>query len=116
MSWKLGLTGSETSIPAPSGFKIDDQPISREGRTASGKLVKDIIAVKKKFTLDYAALTYSEVQLLLAEYQRCTFLSFIYPDCGSDKQCTVWFTSFPREKLLLATEYWGNFSITLDEQ
>ncbi len=116
MSWKLGISGNEVDIPAPSGFKIDPQPIARKDRTASGKLVEDIIAVKKVFTLDYAALNVNQVQVLLIEYERSSFLSFIYTDCGIEKQAVVWFASFPRERLLTPSEYWGNFSITLEEQ
>ena len=116
MSWKLGIEGYENVIPAPVGFKVEPRQITREGRTVSGKLVKDIIAVKKNFVLIYNPLTADQVQTLLTEYERQVFLSFIYPDRGQDRQATVWFSNLPREKLLTPVEYWGNFSIVLEEQ
>jgi len=116
VSWKLGPAGYENTIPTPNGFSITTQEIAREGRTASGRLVKDIIAVKKVFTLEYNALTAEQVQTLLTEYERREFLSFIYPDRGQNRTATVWFAELPRELLLTSIEHWGNFSITLEEQ
>lgn len=116
MSWKLGPAGFENTIPTPSAFAITPREIAREGRTASGRLVKDVIAVKRTFTLTYSALTSAEVAILLTEYDRQQFLSFIYPDRGADRTATVWFAEFPRERLLHQSEYWGNFDIVLEEQ
>ena len=116
MSWKLGLQGYENTIPTPNGFNIAQRQITREGRTASGRLVKDIIAFKKTFTLTYTALTAVEIQVLLTEYDRQEFLSFIYPDRGQERSAVVWFEELQRELLLTPTEYWGEFSIELIEQ
>ena len=44
---------------SPMGRKLveRDIEISREARTASGKLVSDVIAIKKRFTLNYSVIT-----------------------------------------------------------
>ncbi len=117
MSWKLGPSGSQATIPAPSDFKIESADAKiRTGRTASGRLVVDVVATKKRFTLGYKVLTTAQIEILLTEFDRREFLAFTYPDRGVDRTTTVWFAVFPRPRLLQQTEYWGEFEIVLEEQ
>lgn len=115
MSWRLGLAGYESVIPAPAGFEIATKEIAQEGRTVSGRLVKDIVATKRVFSLDFKALIPSDVQILLTEYGRKQPLTFIYPDQGEDQTAIVWFTDFSREKVLAGEEYW-DIGVGLEEQ
>jgi hypothetical protein len=116
MSWKLGLPGQEQKIYKPTGFMINPIPIERRERTASGKLVKDIIAIKHEFILSYNALPPEPIKILKTEYNRHMVLNFIYPDIDGDEMVKIWFESFPREKLLTPLHLWGNFSIRFEEQ
>lgn len=92
----LGLPGSEQAIPTPETFAIEPQQITREGRTASGRLVKDVIAVKQRFVLSYAGLTSEQAEVFRTEFDRNQFLSFKYPDRGETQTATVWFGVLPR--------------------
>jgi hypothetical protein len=116
MSWKLGLAGVEQTIYKPTSFLITPVPVERKARVASGKLVKDIIAVKKEFILSYNALPPEQISILITEYDRHAVLNFIYPDVDGDETTAVWFESFPREKLLTPVHLWGRFSINFTEQ
>lgn len=54
----LGTLGNEQLLSTMGRrFAIEDFEISKEQRTASGRLVKEVIAVKKRFTLEYSFVT-----------------------------------------------------------
>lgn len=116
MSWYLGKQGEENKIPTPNEFRIGPEKILRRDRTASGKLVADTIATKKTFELSYTAIDESDTETLLNLHDQNEFLSFLYPDRGETMQATVWFSEFPREKLISPQNYWGNITITLEER
>lgn len=117
MSIYLGLSGAEVLLPSPQKFAITEREICREGRLASGKLVKDVIAVKRTFRLEYNILSATDLNTILTEYDRHTFLSFKYPDRGVTKTATVAFTEMPRELFRTgAVEQWRNIVFTLVEQ
>ena len=112
----LGLSNNEQALPTPLSFKIEDQKIARGKRTASAKLVKDIIAVKKKFSLNYTGMTSAQAEIFKTEYDRNQFLSFKYPDRGETRTATVWFEELPREIRYQLLSHWTNVTITLEEQ
>lgn len=112
----LGLPGNEQPIPTPESFTIEPQQITREGRTASGRLVKDVIAVKRQFTLSYGGMTPEQAAVFVTEFNRNQFLSFTFPDQGQTQAATVWFGTLPRELRWQLLSHWNGVSITLDEQ
>lgn len=112
----LGLPGSEQPIKTPKTFTIEEVEIAREGRLSSGRLVKDIIAVKKRFVLCYEGMTSQDAEVFKTEYDRKQFLSFKYPDRGVTRTATVWFAQLPRELLSKFLTYWANVTIVLEEQ
>jgi len=113
----LGNTGYETKLPSPSSFDVGEKQITREGRVASGKLVMDIIAVKKVFTIGYKHLTGPELETILAEFRKNTFLNFKYTDYdASEKAYTVKFTGVPRALLFDVNDWlWKDVSLQLEE-
>jgi len=115
MSWKLGTPGFERDIPKPDDFNIEPFAIARADRTASGKLVKDIIAKKKIFKLAYKGLPASDITVLQEEYDKGAPLSFVYEDEGQTKNAIVWFSKFSRQRLQTRDEYW-QVDIELEEQ
>jgi len=115
MSWKLGTPGLERDIPEPDDFDIDPVEIAQEDRTVSGRLVKDIIAQKKIFSLAYKGLPASDIAVLRQEYDKRTPLSFLYEEEGQTKNAIVWFRKFRRKRLKTKTEYW-QVEIELEEQ
>lgn len=72
----LGTSGSETLL-IPSGRKLteNDIEITRQGRTASAKLVKDVIATKKHFSLQYEQTTNAVMEQLETAYAIGTTLN-----------------------------------------
>jgi len=116
MSWKLGLQRDEQNIPKPDSFKISPIKIERTERTASGRLVKDVIAKKKQFQLSYKGLDASITAMLENLYYDTEgFLSFVYESNGVDKNAIVDFADFDKEKLPSRDEYW-KVDIVLEEQ
>jgi len=93
---KLG----DTVIATPHDFKIIEQEIVREGRLASGKLVKDVVAVKKKFSCKYNVLTGAKLEEIMTEYDKHEFLPFEYDDRGTTKTTLVSFSEVPRSLLV----------------
>lgn len=116
MSWKLGLPGYEQNIPRPDSFKISPIKIERAERTASGRLVKDVIAKKKQFQLSYKGLDAQTTTMLEDLYYDIEgFLSFVYESNGIEKNAIVDFTDFDKERLQTPDEYW-KVDIVLEEQ
>ena len=56
---------NDINIVEPLQFNITDEILSVKNRTASGKLVEDIISIKKIFTLTYRGLKRSDLQQFL---------------------------------------------------
>lgn len=108
----------ETKIPEPSTFNVTEFDIVREGRVASGKLVMDVIATKKRFTLGYNYLTGPEMDAILTEYDRRTFLVLKYTDrAGVDQSYTVKFVEVPRALLFDVGDWsWRDITLQLEEQ
>jgi hypothetical protein len=65
----LGVSGN-LKLLSPYGRKVNvsTTEISRQDRTASGRLVKDIITTKKKFTLSYSLIDGNDLQIFLDLY------------------------------------------------
>lgn len=101
-------------------LKIADVQLSREERTASGKLVRDIIAVKKKFTLSYSEIDGVDLDNLLIIYAYDSELVLrIYTDDDFSEDYTVMMDPLERERLLLSgpsdSGLWSNVTVTLNE-
>jgi hypothetical protein len=93
---KLGLTGSETTLPSQSRrFNTSGNSlISTEGRAADGTLHVDFVNSKRSFSISYAVVSETNKDLITSIYQlqisNGSFLSFIYTDeSGSDVTVTV---------------------------
>lgn len=111
MSWKI----ETLSLPKPDEFNIDPVVIAREDRTASGKLVKDIIAKKKAFTLSYNGLSAVDVRNIAVIYNINRPITFEYEDEGEIKTATAWFNVFSKTRLHSREEYY-QVNIVLEEQ
>lgn len=112
---KLGYEGHETVITDPDKFRIELFEIARSDRTASGKLVKDIVALKHRFLLEYEALDASDINVFISLYSSGKELSFIYDDCGQEKTAKVSIVEFPRDLFIYDWQYSENISIAFEE-
>jgi hypothetical protein len=113
---KIGYIGQEVEIPDPEGFAITPIEISKSERTASGRMVKDIIAVKRKFSLRYDALDPADVNIFVSFYEIGRTVNFIYEDSGRTVSAIVYITDLPRELFVHDFRYSENINITLEEQ
>jgi hypothetical protein len=123
----LGLPDSE-SLMSPFGRRlaIVDEEIGREQRTASGRLVRDIVAVKKKITLAYETIDGSDLETYLDLYDLESELSILIyhtdvPTTTDDEgayydQYMVLMSPISRERLLVSSDgLWTGVSIELKE-
>jgi len=121
----LGELGSETLLSAfGRTLKISDMEISREERTSSGRLVRDVTATKKKFELSYEMIDGDVLTAVLALYDLQDELSLlIYYETttttGEGSACdayTVLMKPIDRTRiLLLENGLWGSVNIVLEE-
>lgn len=114
----LGRTGMEQELPAMGRrFAEEDFEIAREDRTASGKLVSDIIATKKKFNLSYSFITNEVLATLRGIYALGGILNLkIEQSDSSISEYQVKFRPFGRARTLLGNDwFWENITLILEE-
>ena len=103
-------------IPTPSRpLKITPMRIERAERTASGKKVKDIIAEKRTFTLDYAGLSAASFKIFADVYNAGLPVTFEYTDYQGVKTVTVDLLTLPAELYKRNSSLSQNVSIVLEE-
>jgi hypothetical protein len=116
----LGTLGNEQLLSTMGRrFAIEDFEISKERRTASGRLVKEVIAVKKRFTLGYSFVTNAILKQLKELYQSGIHNHLnlkIEQEDGSIEEYEVVFRPFSRLRYLIGSQwYWEGISIELEE-
>lgn len=114
----LGVQGNEQLLSAESRvFDEEDIEIAREGRTASGRLVRDITAVKKKFTLTYEIVTGTTLAQLKAIYLSGNTLQLkVEQQDTTIKEYKVVFRPFSRRRHLAAGNWlWSDITLELEE-
>lgn len=123
----LGVDGSE-AILSPFGRRlvITPEEIGREERTASGRLVKDVTAVKHKITLAYEVIDGLALEQFLDLYDLDQQLSLLVyhtdvPGTTDDEggyydQYFVLMRPIARERLLVTSDgLWQGVNIELNE-
>ena len=121
----LGLADAEALV-SPFGRKlsITDEEIGREQRTASGRLVRDITAVKKKIVLAYETIDGDALTAFLDLYFLYSELSILIyhtdvPTTTDDEgnyydQYTVLMSPIARERLLVTSDgLWTGVNVEL---
>ncbi len=103
--------------PMGRSLTIEDIEISREDRTASGRLVSDVIAVKKKFTINYSFITNEILEQLSNLYNASgTKILKIEQENGSTQEYRVRFRPFSRSRYLIGKKwFWEGISLELEE-
>lgn len=116
----LGLPGNEQLLPAMGRkLSVEDFEITNENRTASGKLVRDVTAVKKRFKIDYSFVTNDILTQLRQLYElginNNLNLKIEQEDSSIDEYEVV-FRPFSRSRYLIGNKwYWEGISIELEE-
>lgn len=86
-----------TTIPTPHQFVISNSPIEKITRLASGKLVKDVVAIKKTFSLSYNDITGTDLNTILGIIGTGDFVTLEYPTETGTGTATVTAGEIPRE-------------------
>lgn len=102
-------------IPAPITMQIEPIEIAKINRTASGKYVKDVVAIKHKYTLPYKGLKPASLNVFRSAYESGNAVDFMYSDDTGEHTVSVYVTSLPREVPKHHPELAQNVSITLEE-
>lgn len=82
-------------VPKPKIFDVDYQKISITGRTASGRFVEDIIAIKRHFRLGYKGIRYSDLAIFKSIYNSGLPAIFSYIDGEEEKTAYISIRSMP---------------------
>lgn len=97
-------------------YKVSNMEQSRKGRTASGRLVKDIISVKKQFSIAYKLIDDSELQKYIDLYAEDSSLVFRDVNDSGYTDYTVLMDPIDYERIIASADgLWGNVQITLSE-
>ena len=107
------------SVKAPTDLKIGRFDLTKSGRTASGKMVMDIIAPKRRVDVVWKMLPDDELKKILDVINaNKPFFSLEYPDAGGSKTMTCYagdiITSLWHTKN--GIRYWEEVSIAFIEQ
>ncbi len=96
---------------------ISDMEITVEERTASGRLVSDLKAIKKRFTINYKFITNEILEQLATLYQRSGARAFkLEQEDESIDEYLVKFRPFSRARHLIGKEwYWDSITLELEE-
>lgn len=112
----LGRNGNEQLLPLMSrSFEESEFEILREGRTASGRYVADILAIKKRFRINYDLVTNDIFNTLKDIYDLGDVLKIIIErKDGTLDDYFVKLRPFRRERLM-GGRYWEGITLELEE-
>ena len=79
------------SVKAPTDLKIGRFDLTKSGRTASGKMVMELIATKRRVDITWKMLPDNELQKIIDTITaNKPFFSLEYPDAGGTKTMTCY--------------------------
>ena len=79
------------TVKTPSELKIGRFDITKSNRTASGKMVMELIATKRRIDCTWKMITDTELQLILDTITaNKPFFALEYPDVGGNKTMTCY--------------------------
>ena len=113
-----GLNFAQAKIRQPDDFGIEKYDLSKSGRLASGRMVMDIVAKKRKFTFAYKVISGREMDLLLSAIDTYTaFFPIVYIENGVEKSAIVYSGAKKAKKFRTdGVWYWKDFTFDLIEQ
>lgn len=103
-------------IEYPTDFSVEEFDIEYSDRVASGKMVTDVIATKRKFYLDYAYPTIEEITIFATIRAKRDFVDFTFVYLGKAETVSVWMHPVSYTGLHQIPESWTDLRITLEEQ
>lgn len=114
------MTINGVTIKTPNYFKVSMFRItSQSERTASGRMVMDIIAIKRRLDLRYELISQTELKKILDTLESRTFHTVVYPDPqkGENTQITAYAGDINLDAWQkIGNRHWRNVSLALIEQ
>lgn len=115
----LGNLGTEILLPA-TGRTLSKAwvELSREDRTASGRLVRDVRARKQSWSFTYSMIAHDDLEDIATLYQIDSTLSLLIrlPDTTLDSY-TVHLRPFDAERVTaVGDNLWGNVQIDVEQE
>ncbi|AVX31796.1 hypothetical protein CTH_2253 [Carboxydocella thermautotrophica] len=115
------VTINGRAIADPSDIEVGQYRISKAERTAAGKMMMEIIAIKRSVTLKYNLISEAALKTILDELESKTFHTLTYPDpqgSGGAKTITVYVGDIKESawQTVGGVRYWRDVSIGLVEQ
>ncbi len=107
------------TVKAPTELKVGRFNLSKSSRTASGKMVMDIIATKRRVDVVWKMLPDSELQKIInAITANKPFFTLQYPDAGGQKTMTCYVGDIVTSlyHTIGGVRYWSDVSIPFIEQ
>lgn len=120
MAHVLKINGRD--IRKPSGFQISSYNLTKSGRVASGLMVMDLVAKKRKFFFTYDIIDSRSMDLILSLIDgSAMFFTLTYEENNRVQTATVYVGEIPRERFRTRDKttsvwYWKNFNFNLIEQ
>ena len=107
------------SVKAPTDLKIGRFDLTKSGRTASGKMVMEVIATKRRVDVVWKMIKDSELQTIINTITaNKPFFSVEYPDAGGTQTMTCYSGDIVTSlwHTIDGVRYWEEVSIPFIEQ
>lgn len=107
------------STPNPAEITVGRFDLTKSGRTASGKMVMEVIATKRRVDVVWKMITDSDLQAIInAITANKPFFSLEYPDAGGSKTMTCYAGDITTSlwHTIGGVRYWEEVSIPFIEQ
>jgi hypothetical protein len=103
------------TIPEPKEMDVDAVEICVKRTTASGKKVKDVIAIKNNYKLSYQGLKSDSFIVFKNAYDIGEAVPFEYEDAEGTQTVNVYISTIPHSLFKLNPKLPQNITITLEE-
>lgn len=119
---EITINGWQIPAPDKNGFKRTKNKLwsANTGRTASGKMVGDIVAVKYSLTIKWSELTSSDVTEIENAVSSSAFFPVVFPAEGTGEELTKNFyaadLTYDTKIVIDGEEIYKDFTIELIEQ
>ena len=117
---RMNIKINGVKIKEPQNPKISTYNLTKSGRVASGKMMMDLVAKKKKLFCDYEVLSGAEMDKILSLIDgSAMFFNVEYTDNGHTHSFTAYVGEINRTHFRsgpLSGWYWKDVSFNLIEQ
>ena len=116
------ITINGQSIATPSDMELGVFRISKAERTMTGKMVMEVIAIKRKVDLKWNFITEASLKQLLDILETATFHTLVYPDpqpIGGQRTMTVYPGDIKQGRFIVGDagiRFWTDVTLGLIEQ